>query len=86
MKTIIAARAAQGRHDHENLRNGTREVCATKSDVGGNAHNSDWVVIREDDAMFAELVAMDRYKNQVRDVRHPELYGDSTRYDFEGPC
>lgn len=63
-----------------------KELCATKCDVGGNAHNSDWVVIREDHPMFAELASMGRYKNQVRDVQHPELYEDSTAYDFEGPC
>lgn len=63
-----------------------KELCATKCDVGGNAYNSDWVVVREDHPMFAELANWTRYRNQVRDVQHPELYGDSTAYDFDGPC
>jgi len=62
------------------------ELCATKADLGGNAHNSDWVVVRDDHPMFSELVSMDRYRRQVRDIESPELYGDSDAYDFEGPC
>ena len=62
-----------------------KEICATKCDIGGNPHNSDWVMIREDDHQFAALAAMDRYRDQVREVEHPELYGDATAYDFDGP-
>jgi len=62
---------------------GRKEICVTKADAGYNQHNTDWIVIREDDSRFSELAAA--RPGQVRFVENAELYGDSTAYDFHGP-
>jgi len=62
---------------------GRKEICVTKADAGYNQHNTDWIVIREDDSRFSELAAA--RPGQVRFVENAELYGDSTAYDFQGP-
>jgi len=61
---------------------GRKEICVTKADAGYNQHNTDWIVIREDDSRFSELAAA--RPDEVRFIENSELYGDSTAYDFQG--
>ena len=60
------------------------ELCATKCDAGYGPYNSDWVVVREDDPQFDELLRTGRHK--MRPILNAGYYGGATRYDFNGPC
>lgn len=53
------------------------------ADGHGNLHNTNWIVIREDDPAFAKLA--ERWPDAVRDVEDASLYGAGTAYDFNGP-
>lgn len=61
-----------------------KEISVLKADLAGfGQHNSDWVVLRQDDPEFWQ-VAKARV-SEIREVEDPELYGSGTRFDFEGP-
>jgi len=60
-----------------------KEICVTRADAGYVQHDSAWIVIRDDDARFAEIAAA--RPDEVRDVTDMALYGHDTAYDFGGP-